>query len=151
MTVISVGKLKNAKKQKPISVDADKVVCSSEEGPRAAAIIENVLRIIGGKWKVLIVFHLHQNGVIRFGEMKRKIPGITQRILTNQLREMEKDGLVVRKIYPQIPPKVEYSLSPEGEALKTVFVEMRKWGEKNSKFLTKTIKSQEAELKASNS
>jgi len=114
-----------------------------------ALIIENVLKVIGGKWKVLIVFHLCQNEVVRFGEMKRLIPGVTQRILTNQLREMEADGLINRKVYPEVPPKVEYSLSEVGSELKAVYMEMKKWGETNSKLLARVQKEHEAELKVS--
>jgi DNA-binding HxlR family transcriptional regulator len=114
-----------------------------------AVIIENVLKVIGGKWKVLIVFHLSQNEVVRFGELKRLIPGVTQRILTNQLREMEADGLINRKVYPEVPPKVEYSLSEVGSELKAVYMEMKKWGEMNSKLLTRVQKAHEAELKVS--
>jgi DNA-binding HxlR family transcriptional regulator len=114
-----------------------------------AVIIENVLKVIGGKWKVLIVFHLSQNDVVRFGELKRLIPGVTQRILTNQLREMEADGLINRKVYPEVPPKVEYSLSDVGSELKAVYIEMKKWGDMNSKLLARIQKTHEAELKVS--
>jgi DNA-binding HxlR family transcriptional regulator len=123
--------------------------CAKHGKLEHAVIIENVLKVIGGKWKVLIVFHLSQNEVVRFGEMKRKIPGVTQRILTNQLREMEADGLINRKVYPEVPPKVEYSLSDVGSELKAVYVEMKKWGEKNSKLLARVQKAREAELKVS--
>jgi DNA-binding HxlR family transcriptional regulator len=114
-----------------------------------AAVVENVLRVIGGKWKVLIIFHLAQSEVVRFGELKKKIPGVTQRILTNQLREMEADGLILRKVYPEVPPKVEYSLSEVGRELKAVYTEMKKWGEKNSKLLARVQKTHEQELKVS--
>ncbi len=114
-----------------------------------AVIIGNVLKVIGGKWKVLIVFHLAQNEVVRFGELKRLIPGVTQRILTNQLREMEADGLVIRKVYPEVPPKVEYSLSEVGSELKAVYIEMKKWGEMNAKLLARIEKDHEAEAKVS--
>jgi DNA-binding HxlR family transcriptional regulator len=123
--------------------------CAKNGKLEHAVIIENVLRVIGGKWKVLIVFHLCQNEVVRFGELKRKIPGVTQRILTNQLREMEADGLINRKVYPEVPPKVEYSLSEVGSELKAVYMEMKKWGEMNSKLLTRVQKAHEAELKVS--
>ncbi len=123
--------------------------CAKEGKLEHAVIIENVLKVIGGKWKVLIVFHLSQNEVVRFGELKRKIPGVTQRILTNQLREMEADDLVVRKVYPEVPPKVEYSLSDVGRELKAVYIEMKKWGDKNARLLAKIQKAHEAELKVS--
>lgn len=123
--------------------------CAKNGKLEHALIIENVLKVIGGKWKVLIVFHLSQNEVVRFGEMKRLIPGVTQRILTNQLREMEADGLINRKVYPEVPPKVEYSLSDVGSELKAVYIEMKKWGEMNSKLLARVQKTREAELKVS--
>jgi DNA-binding HxlR family transcriptional regulator len=123
--------------------------CAKEGKLEHAVIIENVLRVIGGKWKVLIVFHLSQNEVVRFGELRRKIPGVTQRILTNQLREMEADGLINRKVYPEVPPKVEYSLSDVGSELKAVYIEMKKWGDKNSKLLARVQKAHEAEQKVS--
>ena len=123
--------------------------CKKNAKLEHALIIGNVLKVIGGKWKVLIVFHLCQNEVVRFGELKRLIPGVTQRILTNQLREMEADGLINRKVYPEVPPKVEYSLSDVGSELKAVYIEMKKWGEMNSKLLARIQKTHEAELKVS--
>jgi DNA-binding HxlR family transcriptional regulator len=98
-------------------------------------MMEKVLDIIGGKWKMLVLFHLGMNGTVRFGELKRKIPGVTQRMLTLTLREMEKDGIVNRKVYPEVPPKVEYRLTEEGADLKEVYVTMGKWGFKHAKML----------------
>ncbi len=123
--------------------------CPKEARLENASVIEDVLKIIGGKWKVLIVFHLAHNDIVRFGELKKKIPGVTQRILTNQLREMEADGLILRKVYAEVPPKVEYSLSEVGRELKAVYTEMRKWGDKNAKLLARVQKAHEAELKVS--
>jgi DNA-binding HxlR family transcriptional regulator len=123
--------------------------CAKNGKLEHAVIIENVLKVIGGKWKVLIVFHLSRHDVVRFGELKRLIPGVTQRILTNQLREMEADGLINRKVYPEVPPKVEYSLSDIGSELKAVYMEMKKWGEINAKLLARIQKTHEAELKVS--
>jgi DNA-binding HxlR family transcriptional regulator len=123
--------------------------CKRDAKLEHAEVIENALRVIGGKWKVVIIFHLAQNDVVRFGELKRKIMGVTQRILTNQLREMEADGLILRKVYPEVPPKVEYSLSDVGRELKAVYTEMFKWGSKNSKLLARVQKAHEAQAKAS--
>ena len=88
---------------------------------------EITVNIIGGRWKLLILYHLFQ-GVKRFSELQRSVSGITQKMLTQQLREMERDGLVHREIYPQVPPKVEYSLTPLGESLRSVVDAMSHWG-----------------------
>ena len=88
---------------------------------------EVTLEIIGGRWKVPILWHLTQ-GTRRFSELRRALTGITQKMLTQQLRELEADGIVNRKVYPQVPPKVEYSLTMEGKTLKPVVEIMCKWG-----------------------
>lgn len=90
--------------------------------------IEVTLEVIGGKWKPLILFRLF-GGTKRFGELKRAMPRITQRMLTRQLRELEEDGLVHREVYPQVPPKVEYSLTEVGRGLETLVRQMDEWGE----------------------
>src|SRR5437764_15222663 len=88
---------------------------------------EVTLMVIGGRWKVVILFHLFR-GVKRFSELLRGLPGISQKMLTQQLREMERDGIVQRTVYPQVPPKVEYRLTPLGETLKPVITAMCQWG-----------------------
>ena len=88
---------------------------------------EVTLAVIGGRWKVLILYQLFQ-GVKRFSELARALPGITQKMLTQQLREMERDGIVLRTVYPQVPPKVEYSLTPRGQTLRPVVNAMCRWG-----------------------
>ena len=88
---------------------------------------EYTLKIIGGRWKVTILYHLFL-GVKRFSELQRTLTGITQKMLTQQLRELEKDGIVHREIYPQVPPKVEYSLTALGTSLKPVIEAMCDWG-----------------------
>src|SRR5690242_9944123 len=85
------------------------------------------LHAIGGRWKVLILWFLLK-GTRRFSQLRRDIPGVTQKMLTQQLRELESDGLLKRKIYLQVPPKVEYSLTPRGESLKPVIDAMCRWG-----------------------
>jgi DNA-binding HxlR family transcriptional regulator len=90
--------------------------------------VEAALDVIGGKWKVVILFRLF-DGTKRFNELRRLHPNITQRMLTNQLRELERDGLVHREVYPQVPPKVEYSLTPDGRTLKPVLAALEQWGE----------------------
>jgi DNA-binding HxlR family transcriptional regulator len=89
---------------------------------------ETTIRCIGGRWKVPIVWHLFK-GTMRFSELRRAIPGVTQKMLTQQLRELEEHGIVTRKVYPEVPPKVEYSLTERGASLKPVVRAMCVWGE----------------------
>ena len=84
--------------------------------------IEVIVDVIGGKWKMLILWNL-KDQLRRFNELRRLIPGSTQKMLTAQLRELERDGIVFRKVYPQVPPKVEYSLTKYGQSLKP-FIEL---------------------------
>ncbi|MEG4270809.1 MULTISPECIES: helix-turn-helix domain-containing protein [unclassified Microcoleus] len=94
---------------------------------RANCPVERTLEVIGGRWKVLILRELFP-GVKRFNELQRAVSGITQKMLTQQLREMESDAIVHREIYLQVPPKVEYSLTPLGESLKPIINAMHEWG-----------------------
>jgi DNA-binding HxlR family transcriptional regulator len=89
---------------------------------------EFTLAMIGGRWKIPIIFHLLA-GRRRFSELARSLTGVTQKMLTQQLREMERNGLVSRNIYPQVPPKVEYSLTEVGASLQPVVEAMCRWGE----------------------
>ena len=82
--------------------------------------VEATLSVIGGKWKVVILYHLSHTGTHRFAEMRRKIPGVSERMLTQQLRELEHDGVVHREVYPEVPPKVEYSLTDYGKTLQPI-------------------------------
>lgn len=95
---------------------------------RFSCPFELTIELIGGKWKGLILWHLHDKKVLRNGEMLRLIPRITQKMLTQQLREMEENGLINRVIYEQIPPKVEYSLTPHGQAIRPILEMMIDWG-----------------------
>ncbi len=88
------------------------------------------LRVIGGKWKLLILWHV-KNKPVRFGELMRSMSGITQKMLTQQLRELEKDGLVKRKVYAEIPPHVDYVITNYGKTLQPVLESMCAWGEKH--------------------
>lgn len=88
------------------------------------------LGIIGGKYKTIIIWLLYQNKVLRYNELQKTIKGITPKMLISQLRELEEDGIIERKVYPVVPPKVEYSLTIKGESLIPILLEMRKWGEK---------------------
>jgi DNA-binding HxlR family transcriptional regulator len=92
--------------------------------------VEATISLIDGKWKCVILFHL-LGGTLRFNELRRLIPEVTQRMLTNQLRELEADGLIVRKVYPQVPPKVEYSISPLGRSLEPVLLGLKDWGDEH--------------------
>lgn len=89
--------------------------------------VETTINLIGGRWKVLILRELFK-GTRRFGELFRSINGISQKMLTQQLREMEKDGLICRKVYAQVPPRVDYSLTELGKTLKPVLDAMAHWG-----------------------
>ncbi|MFQ1054604.1 winged helix-turn-helix transcriptional regulator [Gilliamella apicola] len=89
--------------------------------------VETTLMLMGDKWKVLIVRDL-LTGTKRFGELKKSLNGISQKVLTSHLRIMEKNGLIIRKVYPQVPPKVEYTLTEVGQSLKQVHDAMLDWG-----------------------
>lgn len=92
--------------------------------------VEAAISLIDGKWKCVVMFHL-LGGTMRFNEIRRQVPGVTQRTLTNQLRELEDDGLIERKVYAQVPPKVEYSISPLGRSLEPILVSLKVWGDTN--------------------
>jgi DNA-binding HxlR family transcriptional regulator len=92
--------------------------------------VEAAISLIDGKWKCVILFQLLR-GTLRFNEIRRRVPGVTQRMLTNQLRELEADGLILRQVYAQVPPKVEYSLSPVGRSMEPVLVALKEWGDAN--------------------
>lgn len=107
--------------------------------PRFNCPFELTIEIMGGKWKGLILWHLHDKKVLRNGEMLRLMPRITQKMLTQQLREMEENGLVKRVIYEQVPPKVEYSLTEHGNALRPILEMMITWGVEYAKDKNITI------------
>lgn len=89
--------------------------------------VEAALEVIGGKWKGVTLFHLLE-GTKRFSELQREIGTVTQRMLTKQLRELEAAGLVARKVYPVVPPKVEYSMTEKGKTLEPLLNSLRNWG-----------------------
>lgn len=93
--------------------------------------INHTLGVIEGKWKLLILYCLMSDKVKRYNELKRSITGITHKMLSMQLRELEKDGIIQRKEYPQIPPKVEYSLTQKGATLLPILGMMHDWGKEN--------------------
>jgi DNA-binding HxlR family transcriptional regulator len=90
--------------------------------------VEDALDILVGKWKPLILLHLLNNGTQRFSELKRRLPGITQKMLTKQLRELENEDIIARVVYPQVPPKVEYSITHYGRSLEPILIAMHDWG-----------------------
>lgn len=90
--------------------------------------VEITLNLIGGKWKGLILWHLCQK-TLRFSQLQRRTNGITQKMLTQQLRELEHDGLVHREVYPEVPPRVEYSLTEQGRSLEPLLQAMCQWGQ----------------------
>ena len=94
----------------------------------AACPAQYTLDVVGGRWKVPILYHLFERKVCRFSELRRSLPGCTPKMLTQQLRELERDGVVHREVYRQVPPKVEYSLTPLGHSLKPIIAAMCKWG-----------------------
>ena len=115
-----------SKQQQP--VDSPVVTDLSSAQMLPACPVETTLLLIGSKWKVLILRDLAE-GTRRFGELRRSVTGISQKVLTNALREMEADGLVTRTVYPEVPPRVEYDLTPLGQSLAPVLAALRAWGE----------------------
>lgn len=105
-----------------------------------ACPVEASLELFGGKGKGMILFHLLEDKVLRFNELKRKVDGISQRILTKQLRELEKAGIVNRKVYAEVPPRVEYSLTELGLTLKPIILNLKSWGEEYALPILKDIK-----------
>ncbi|QHC37664.1 helix-turn-helix transcriptional regulator (plasmid) [Komagataeibacter xylinus] len=95
--------------------------------------VEATLQLIDGKWKGVILYHLLQ-GTLRFNAIRKRLPNITQRMLTTQLRELERDGFVLRTVYPEVPPKVEYSLTPRGLTLEPVILALKAWGDEHTTF-----------------
>ena len=93
------------------------------------------MMIIGGKWKPKVLFHLSQYDVVRFGELRRRVIGITEKMLIQSLKELQKDGLVNRKVYRQVPPKVEYSLTDLGKSFIPVLNSMFEWGKSYASYL----------------
>jgi len=90
--------------------------------------LERTLDVIAGRWRGLVLRELFRDGTLRFGELQRRLTGISQRVLTQELRELERLGVVHREVYQQVPPKVEYSLTPIGKSLSPVLDAMNAWG-----------------------
>lgn len=92
--------------------------------------VEAAIGLIDGKWKSVVLFHL-LSGTLRFNELRKHIVNVTPRMLTNQLRELEDDGLIERKVYAQVPPKVEYKLSELGRSMEPILLALKSWGDAN--------------------
>ena len=90
--------------------------------------ISTSLEILVGKWKPVILLNLLSVEYLRFSDLKRRIPGITQKMLTKQLRELEKEEIIYRKVYPEVPPKVEYGMTSYGRTLEPILKDMHEWG-----------------------
>jgi len=93
----------------------------------AAAGAEDALRLLEGRWKMIILFHLFDKGVLRFSELEKAIPAVSQKMLIQQLRDLERDGIVARTVYPQVPPKVEYDLTEWGKAMCPALDALLEW------------------------
>jgi DNA-binding HxlR family transcriptional regulator len=102
---------------------------------------EATVAAIGGRWKVVLLWHLC-GGKLRFSELRRKVPGISQKMLTEQLRELQGHGLVTRTVYAEVPPRVEYAATPLGESLRPVITAMAEWGHTHGAKITNVSKWQ---------
>jgi len=91
--------------------------------------VESTLSLLDGKWKGVILYHLITEGTLRFSELQRRLSSVTQRMLTKQLREMEEAGIVSRTVFPVVPPRVDYALTPLGRSLEPVMQALLQWGE----------------------
>jgi DNA-binding HxlR family transcriptional regulator len=93
----------------------------------AASGIEEAFRMLEGRWKMVIIFHLFDRGKLRFSELERSIPSVSQKMLIQQLRDLERDGIVTRTVHPQVPPKVEYELTSWGQAMCPALDALLEW------------------------
>ena len=100
---------------------------------------EATIAAIGGRWKMIILWHLY-GGKLRFSELRRKMPAISQKMLTEQLRELERHGLVTRTVYAEVPPRVEYAATPLGQSLRPVITAMGDWGRMHGHKITNVSK-----------
>ncbi|MEU7579308.1 helix-turn-helix domain-containing protein [Streptomyces sp. NPDC041068] len=101
-----------------------------EKGTYACGL-DAAVDVVGGKWKPMILWALHSGRTLRFGELKRHISGVSEKVLIQQLRELESDGIVHREVYREVPPKVEYSLTDLGQSLNTALLPLGLWGDEH--------------------
>lgn len=111
----------------PMRNDVYGVLGVEEACPREKCPVATTLSVISGKWKGVILYHLFQS-TLRFSELQRRMEGVTHRSLTLQLRELEEDGIIERTVYPEVPPRVEYSLSELGRTMEPIIAAMFEWG-----------------------
>ena len=104
-------------------------LCNSIAGEGCG--LKKVINIVGGKWKIMILCVIDNNEVVRYGEIRRTVHGITNTMLANSLKELEADGLVERKMYDEMPVRVEYNLTGRAKSLIPILLELKKWGEDN--------------------
>ncbi|TPQ19646.1 winged helix-turn-helix transcriptional regulator [Streptomyces sporangiiformans] len=100
------------------------------KGPYVCGL-DAAVDVVGGKWKPMILWALHDGGTLRFGELRRHVAGVSEKVLIQQLRELEADGIVHREVYPEVPPRVEYSLTELGKALNTALLPLGEWGDRH--------------------
>lgn len=96
---------------------------------KSGCAVESALTVIGGRWKSVVLYWLSTR-TLRFGELRRLLPNCSQRMLTLQLRELEEDGLVKRTVFAEVPPRVEYELTPFGRSLEPILLSLKEWGER---------------------
>jgi len=124
-------------------VDIERARTDREFAKTLQVEFRRAVGMISGRWKLEILWLL-SHGVHRFGELKRGLPGITQHMLTAQLRALEKDGLIKRTIFAEVPPRVEYEITPNARRLRPIFVEIVKWAEDNENGVTESPEEQGA-------
>ncbi|MER6994302.1 helix-turn-helix domain-containing protein [Streptomyces sp. NPDC000410] len=107
--------------------------------------LDAAVDVVGGKWKPMILWALHDAGTRRFGELKRDVHGVSEKMLIQQLRELEADGIVHREVYREVPPRVEYSLTELGQALNTALLPLGQWGDD---FMQQIVTNKERAAKA---
>ena len=114
--------------------------------PTTAAVgVEEVLKLLEGRWKLIILFHLFDGKVRRYSDLEKLIPGISQKMLAQQLRRLEADGIVARMSYPEIPPKVEYRLTDWGQAMCPALDALLKWAEQREGLMNSTQRGAQAD------
>lgn len=105
-----------------------KSVDRKKKSEKFDCFVTETVNLISGKWKPFILWSLMKEGVVRFSELKRKLPRVTEKMLAQQLRELQKDGFISRRVFKTVPPKVEYRLTDQGESFRSVIEAIHQWG-----------------------